>query len=141
MNSRNSSPDPQFLARTPFLPLTGPNFRSRTANKAVHYWTDNSSQFVYIRSCRVARALFRGSAHSFLPNGLGFKPSTRKKLSGVHVLWTYSAILLVLCFLSLAGFYFLAAFFDIFLILAALISLLRVARGQRMGLLTRKSKV
>ena len=57
------------------------------------------------------------------------------------MLWTYSAILLVLCFLSLAGFYFLAAFFDIFLILAALISLLRVARGQRMGLLTRKSKV
>jgi len=51
------------------------------------------------------------------------------------VLWTYSAILLVLCFLSLAGFYFLAAFFDIFLILAALISLFRVARGQRMGLL------
>jgi hypothetical protein len=49
------------------------------------------------------------------------------------MLWTYSAVLLVLCFLGLAGFYFLAAFFDVFLILAALISLFRVARGHRIA--------
>jgi hypothetical protein len=47
------------------------------------------------------------------------------------MLWTFSAFLLVLCFLGLAGFYSLAAFFDVFLILAALISLFRVARGHR----------
>jgi hypothetical protein len=35
--------------------------------------------------------------------------------------------------LGLAGFYALAAFFDIFLILAALISLCKVAGGQRIA--------
>jgi hypothetical protein len=46
MNSWISSLEPRFLARTPFLPLTGLNFESLTANKAVHYGTDSPAQFV-----------------------------------------------------------------------------------------------
>jgi hypothetical protein len=58
-------------------------------------------------------------------------PHHEKSKAGSIMFWAFSAFLLVLCFLGLAGFYSLAAFFDVFLILAALISFFRVARGQR----------
>jgi len=56
------------------------------------------------------------------------------------MLWAFSAFLLVLCFLGLAGFYSLAAFFDVFLILAALISFFWGRSETKDSLLTRKSK-
>jgi hypothetical protein len=69
----NSSPSPRFC----FSPVS----TSKPERQTELFTTGQTSHLdsSNIPSCRVARALFRGSAHSFLPNGLSFKPSLRKE--------------------------------------------------------------
>lgn len=57
------------------------------------------------------------------------------------MLWTYSAILVVLCFLSLAGFYLRAAFLGNFFDFGRFDLFIQSRSGPKDSLLTRKSKV
>jgi len=68
-------------------------------------------------------------------------PRHGKSKAEFTLLWTYSAILPVLCFLSLAGFYFLGAFLDNFFDFGRFDLFIQSRSGPKDSLLTRKSKV